>query len=94
MVILSCMRAQSVQLCLTLCELLDCRPSMGSAVHGLRRPWAPPGKNTGVRCHGLLQGIFPTQGLNLHLICRLHWLVGFLPLAPPRVCNTFFYSLS
>ena len=37
MVILSCMRAQSVQLCLTLCELLDCRPSMGSAVHGLRQ---------------------------------------------------------
>ena len=26
-------------------------------------------KNTGVRCHLLLQGIFPTQGLNL---CLLH----------------------
>ena len=25
-----------------------------------------PGKNTGVGCHFLLQGIFPTQGLNLH----------------------------
>ena len=23
-----------------------------------------PGQNTGVRCHSLLQGIFPTQGLN------------------------------
>ena len=24
-------------------------------------PWAYPGKNTGVDCHFLLQGIFPTQ---------------------------------
>ena len=30
-----------------------------------------PGKNTGVGCHFLLQEIFPTQGLNLHLLhCR------------------------
>ena len=28
------------------------------------RPWDSPGKNTGVGCHALLQGIFPTQGLN------------------------------
>ena len=26
-----------------------------------------PGKNTGVGCHVLLQGIFPTKGLNLSL---------------------------
>ena len=26
-------------------------------------PWDFPGKNTGVGCHFLLQGIFPTQGL-------------------------------
>ena len=25
-------------------------------------PWASPGKNAGVGCHFLLQGIFPTQG--------------------------------
>ena len=24
-------------------------------------PWGSPGKNTGVGCHALLQGIFPTQ---------------------------------
>ena len=30
-------------------------------------PWDYPGKNTGVGCHFLLQGIFPTQGLNPHL---------------------------
>ena len=43
-------------------------------------PWDSPGKNTGVGCHALLQGIFLTQGWNPHLI---HWQVGSLPLAPP-----------
>ena len=32
---------------------------------GLLCPWDFPSKNTGVGCHFLLQGIFPTQGLNL-----------------------------
>ena len=40
-----------------------------------------PGKNTGVGCYALLQGIFPTQGLNPHLLCPLHWQAGSLPLA-------------
>ena len=29
-----------------------------------------------------LQGIFPTQGSNLHLLCLLHWQAGSLPLVP------------
>ena len=33
-------------------------------------PWVSPSKNTEVGCHFLLQGIFLTQGSNLHL---LHW---------------------
>ena len=33
-------------------------------------------------CHALLQGIFPAQGSNLHLLYLLHWQVGSLPLAP------------
>ena len=34
-------------------------------------PWDLPGKNTGVGCHFLLQGIFPTQGVNPGLLyCR------------------------
>ena len=32
--------------------------------HGLLSPWNFPGKSTGVGCHFLLQGIFPTQGSN------------------------------
>ena len=31
-------------------------------------PWNYPGKNTGVGCHSLLQGIFRTQGLNSSLL--------------------------
>ena len=30
-------------------------------------PWDSPGKNTGVGCHFLLQGIFPTKGSNTGL---------------------------
>ena len=34
-------------------------------------PWDSPGKITGVGCHSLLQGIFPTQGSSLHFLCLL-----------------------
>ena len=37
----------------------------------LLRPWDFPGKSTGMGCHFLLQGIFPTQGSNPGLLhCR------------------------
>ena len=39
-------------------------------------------KNIGVDCHALLQGIFLTQRLNLHLLGLLHWQLGSLPLVP------------
>ena len=35
------------------------------------RPWDSLGKNTGVGCHALLQGTFPTQGSNQRLLCLL-----------------------
>ena len=40
----------------------------------------PGYSNTGVGCHFLLQGIFPTQGLNLHLLHLLYWQAESLPL--------------
>ena len=53
------------QSCPTLCNPMDCSLP-GSSVHG-----DSPGKNTGVGCHFLLQGIFPTQGSNPGLLhCR------------------------
>ena len=33
--------------------------------------------------HAVFQGIFPTQGSNLHLLHLLHWQADSLPLAPP-----------
>ena len=59
------------QSCPTLCDPEDCSPP-GSSVHG-----DSPGKNTGVLCHALLQGIFPTQGSNSGLMhCR--WILHHL----------------
>ena len=42
--------AKSLQSCLTLCDPIDGSPL------GFPRPWdSPPGKNTGMSCHFLLQ---------------------------------------
>ena len=43
-------------------------------------PWTFSGKNTGVGCHFLLQGIFATQGSNPHLWHNLHQPAHSLPL--------------
>ena len=64
------------------CDPMDCSLP-GSSVHG-----DFPGKNTGVGCHALLQGILLTQGWNPHLLPLLHWQEGSLPLAPPRKPKT------
>ena len=42
-------------------------------------PWDSPGKNTGVGRHGLLQGIFPTQGSSPRPLHLLHWQADSLP---------------
>ena len=83
-----CMHAKSLQSCPTLCNPMDCSLT-GSPVHGILRPWDPPGKNTRVGCRFLLQGIFSTQGSNVHLLCLLHWQVGSLPLTPPIYCFSY-----
>ena len=60
------------------CDILRVKLDSHSVVsnslrpHGLHPtrllcPWDSPGKNTGVGSHALLQGIFPTQGLNIAL---------------------------
>ena len=41
-------------------------------------PWDSPGKNTGVGCHFLLQGIFPIQGSNSCLLMSSALWGGFL----------------
>ena len=57
----------------TLCSVSQSCPTLQPRGLGPTRllcPWHFPGKNTGVGCHFLLQGVFLTQGSNLHL---LHW---------------------
>ena len=54
-------------------------------LHGLQLPrllclWDFPGENTGVGCHFLFHGIFPTQGSNPCLLNLLHWQVDYLSL--------------
>ena len=78
-----CLVAQS---CPTLWDSMDCSPP-GFSVHG-----DSPGKNTGVSCHALLQGIFPTQGSNTQ---ASHIVGGFLTVwATRKPNNTGVGSLS
>ena len=58
-VIYCCSVAKS---CPTICD------PMGCSLPGFSVHWDSPGKNTGVGCHFLLQGIFLTQGLSSHLL--------------------------
>ena len=57
--------ASVTQSCLTLCNPVDCSPP-GSSVHGILKARI---LESGAIS---LQGIFPTQGSNLHLLCLLH----------------------
>jgi len=74
--IICVLQAKSFKSCPTLYNPVDCSPS-GSSV----QQEGFSGKNTGVACHALLQGIFPAQGLNLHFL-HLHWQAGSLSLVP------------
>ena len=65
-----CVYAQTLQSRPTLCSLMD-YSLPGSFV------WDSLGKNTGVGCHALLQGIFPTQGPKPHCLRLLHCQAGF-----------------
>ena len=62
--------------------------------HGLYNPWNLPGQNTGVGSLSLLQGIFPTQGLNPDLShCR--WILYQLSYkGSPRILGWVAYPFS
>ena len=82
------------QSCLTLWDPLDCSPPV-SSVRG-----DSLGKDTGVACHTLLRGIFPTQGSNPGLqhcrqtLYRLsHQGSLFLEQHFPKCTRIFFFSL-
>ena len=68
-----CLHSKLLASCPTLYNPMDCSPP-GSSIHG-----ESPGKNTGVGCHALLQGIFPTQASNPHymsyIFCIGRWIL-------------------
>ena len=70
--------------------------TLWSVVTLLFCPWDSPGESTRVGFRALLQGIFPTQGLNLGLLCLLHWQAGSLPLAPlgKSAISSMYYHIS
>ena len=86
-----------VRVCVCVCVLShsvvsDSLQSYALYLSSLLCPWNFPGKNTGVGCYFLLQGIFPAQGLNLSLLCLPHWQADSLPLrhlGNPPPCQNF-----
>ena len=69
-----------------------CFATVGTAARQAPVSMGFPGKNAGVGCHFLLQGIFPTQGWNLSL---LHWPVDTVPLShlgSPRLAEYCIYT--
>ena len=73
-------RMKFLYVCMCMCS--DVSDSLRPHRLGPTRLLCPrdsPRNNTGVGCHLLLQGIFPTQGLNPCLLCLLHWQTGSLP---------------
>ena len=62
--------------------------------HGLYNPWYSPGQNTGVGNLSLLQGIFPTQGLNPGLLHCRQILYRLSHKGSPRILELVAYSFS
>ena len=60
----------------------------------LLHPWDFPVKNTGVDSHSLLQGIFPTQGLNSDLLHCGQILNRLSHQGSPRILEWVAYSFS
>ena len=85
---LSCL---CVVLCLVALVVSNSLQPCGLYLTRLLCPWDSVGKNTGVGCHALLQGIFLNQGSNLHLLCLLHCRQILYPLShvgSPFMCLT------
>ena len=70
--------------CIVVVQSCPTRPIPWTVARQAPLLWNSPGKNTGVGCHSLCQGIFRTQGLNPCLLhCRHVCLFLFLTTEPP-----------
>ena len=83
-----CCAVLSPSVVLTLCDTMDCSPP-GSSIQG-----DSPGKNTWVGCRALLQGIFPTQGLNSGLPHCRQILYHLSHQGSPRILEWVAYPFS
>ena len=93
----------SVHVCVCVCVCVHAQSVVSNSLWphrlyptSLLCPWDFPGKHTGVGCHFLFQGIFPTQGSNLCLLQLLYWQVDSLPSEPPGKppeCKPTFYQI-
>ena len=84
------LHAKMLQFCLTLCDPMDC--SLPGLQGRILCPWDSSAKNTGEGCHAFLQGIFLTQGSNLHLLhCR--WILHPLSLLSFLVLQSCFSQM-
>ena len=88
----------AVHICLLkMCQSLShvCATSQTKQAFRLLCPQNSPGKNTGVGCHSLLQGIFWTQGSNLSLLDCMQILYRLShqesPLFPQMSSNIYFF---
>ena len=83
-----CVGCLAIRSCSTLCDPVDCSPPI-SSVHG-----DSPGKNVGMGCDAILQGIFPTQGSNPgHPHCR-QTLYHLSHQRSPRILEQVVYRFS
>ena len=80
------MNAKMFPLHPTLCGPVDHSPPR------LLCPWDSPGKNTGVGCHDLLQGIFLTEGWKECLLHLSHWQADSSPRVPPGKDGTIGFN--
>ena len=73
-----------VCVCVCVCSVAQLCPTLYDPMNYIARilsPWKFPGKNIGVGCHFLLQGIFLTQRSNPPFFYLLHWQADSLPLS-------------
>ena len=82
-------------MCVYICAVHS-RSTVSDALrpHGLYSPWNSPGQNTGVGSLSLLQGIFPTQGLNPDLPHCRQILYQLSHKGSPRILEWVAYPFS
>ena len=72
-ILLEGMSVEKVQKCLVASVVSHSLPPHKPQPARFHCLWDSPGKNTGMGCHALLQGICPTRGSTPHLLLLLHY---------------------